>query len=70
MQCMSELGSAHASRFQHTADLADDFYTGLTDGSAPLVGSRAAAALHAAVQRLRDEHAGPLLRASYVHTGP
>jgi CHAT domain-containing protein len=54
----------------HAADIADHFYTGLTNESAPLVGSRAAAALHAAVHRLRDEHAGPLLRASYVHTGP
>jgi CHAT domain-containing protein len=54
----------------HAADIAAHFYPGLADGSAPLVSSRAAAALHAAVRRLRDEHADPLLWASYVHTGP
>jgi CHAT domain-containing protein len=54
----------------HAADVADHFYAGLAGESAPLVSSRAAAALHAAVRRLRDQHADPLLWASYVHTGP
>jgi CHAT domain-containing protein len=54
----------------HAAEIAEHFYAGLTDESAPLVSSRAAAALHAAVRQMRDEHADPLLWASYVHTGP
>ncbi|HEU5472710.1 MAG TPA: CHAT domain-containing protein [Actinophytocola sp.] len=55
---------------KHAADIAEHFYTGLTGESGRLVSSRAAAALHAAVRRLRDQHAYPLLWASYIHTGP
>ncbi|MFD0597346.1 CHAT domain-containing protein [Catellatospora coxensis] len=56
---------------RHAADIADHFYARLTDYPGPPVGSRAAAALHAAARQLRDdEHADPLLWASYVHVGP
>jgi tetratricopeptide (TPR) repeat protein len=55
---------------RHAADIAKYFYADLADESGRLVSSRAAAALHAAVRRLRDEHADPLLWASYIHTGP
>jgi CHAT domain-containing protein/tetratricopeptide (TPR) repeat protein len=54
----------------HAADIADHFYANLAEGPAPLVSSRAATALHAAVRELRDRHADPLLWASYVHSGP
>ena len=55
---------------RHAADIAEHFYATLAGESGPLVSSRSAAALHAAVRRMRDEHADPLLWASYVHTGP
>lgn len=56
---------------RHAADIADHFYAGLAENPGMPVSSRAAAALHAAVRRLRDdEHPDPLLWASYVHTGP
>ncbi|WP_169316958.1 hypothetical protein [Actinacidiphila oryziradicis] len=40
---------------------------GHLDGLDP---SRAAAALHSAVQRLRERDGDPLWWAAYVHTGP
>ena len=52
----------------HAADIAEYFYASLASESGPLLSSHVAAALHAAVRRLRDED--PLLWASYVHTGP
>jgi CHAT domain-containing protein len=54
---------------------AESFYTGLMSLRSPghlhgLDPSRAAAALHSAVQRLRERDGDPLWWAAYVHTGP